>query len=538
MVAIGEKGKAPTIPSPLVRIKTGTLIRATVHNTLRDSTITIFGFQKRPYTKRDSIFMAPGESRQVIFEAGEAGTYLYWIQLGKGTGADPFGPEEEQLSGAFIIDPLEETPPDRIFVMNVFSNNAVQNDGKDLWLESLTINGRSWPFTEQIKTEVGKVHRWRVINASKRVHPMHLHGFYFDVLERGKPHKSKFFDKDQIPMVVTETMKGRSTMTMQWEVKRPGNWLFHCHLSFHVTSALRLPEADNFDPEGSHQHMAGLVLGIKVKDGDTDLISKGPDKSFHLYATESNDQFKTYKFTNENKDTAFTPGDLLLLKQYQTSHVTVTNNMATSTSVHWHGLEIDSWSDGVPEWSSSEGLTSPVIEPGDSFTYKLSTMRAGTFVYHSHLDDVNQLTKGLYGPMIVVGENEVYHPELDHVYTMGWKNPNPQGEKDLDLNGWKKVPVQHASLGETHRLRLINIAPAGAGWVRMTKDDKIVPLQAIAKDGADLPLSQQHQVEVSPRLFVGETADYSFTPTEPGIYILKVNYLMAVWNQTWIVSEQ
>ena len=538
LVAIGEVGRPATIPSPLVRIKKGTFIDATVHNTLKDSTITLYGFQKRPYSVRDSLFILPGETGKVSFEAGEAGTYLYWIKLGIGHEKGFFAEEAEQLAGAFVIDPEEGSAEDRIFVMNVFSSKHKQKDGEDLWLESLTINGLSWPFTERIEPSVGDILQWRVVNASNRNHPMHLHGFYFDVLERGNVQKTSFFEEEQIPLVVTETMRGRTTMQMRWEVMRPGNWLFHCHLSFHVTSDLRLPKANNLDPEGVIQHMAGLVLGIKVKDGASDLIEKGAPKNLNLYATQSSDEFRTFKFSEQNTDKTFTPGDLLVLKQYQATNITVKNSTEEDTSVHWHGLEIDSWADGVPDWSSSEGRSSPAIEPGDSFTYKLSTMRAGTFVYHSHLDDVNQLTQGLYGPMIIIGENEVYHPELDHFYMMGWKNSNPGKPEDLDLNGWQEVPDQKAKLGETHRLRLINIAPAGNGWVRMTKNDKIIPIKAIAKDGADFPLPQQIEVEVTPRLFVGETADYSFTPTEPGVYTFKVNYMMARWEQTWVVTAQ
>ena len=538
MVAIGEVGKPATIPSPLVRIKKGSIINATIHNRLKDSTITLYGFQKRPYTVKDSLFILPGETGKVSFEAGEPGTYMYWVQLGKGNKKGFFGEESEQLAGAFVVDPEEGSPSDRIFVMNVFSNKHKQKDGEDLWLESLTINGLSWPSTERIEPDVGDILQWRIINASNRKHPMHLHGFYFDVLERGNVQSSNILDKEQIPKVVTETMRGKTTMQMRWEVMRPGNWLFHCHLSFHVTADLRLPKADNLDPEGITQHMAGLVLGIKVKDGASDLIEKGTPKNIKLYANQSSDQFSTFKFSDQKTDKAFTPGDLLVLKQYQATNITVKNNTDEDTSVHWHGLEIDSWADGVPYWSSSDGRSSPAIAPGDSFTYKLSTMRPGTFVYHSHLDDIKQLTKGLYGPMIVIGENEVYHPELDHFYMMGWKTSSPGKPEDLDLNGWEEVPDQQAKIGETHRLRLINIAPAGNGWVRMTKDDKIVPIKAMAKDGAEFPLPQQIELDVSPRLHVGETADYSFTPTEPGIYTFKVNYMMARWEQTWIVTEQ
>lgn len=85
------------------------------------------------------------------------------------------------------------------------------------------------------------------------------------------------------------------------------------------------------------------------------------------------------------------------------------------TGIHWQGLELDGWADGVPGWSASDGMVSPVIDPGDSFTYKLSSMRPGTFIYHSHLDDISQLTGGLYGALIVLGEGEEFDPELDHL---------------------------------------------------------------------------------------------------------------------------
>ena len=46
---------------------------------------------------------------------------------------------------------------------------------------ALAINGRSWPYTERIEATVGDSVRWRVINATARPHPMHLHGFYFRI---------------------------------------------------------------------------------------------------------------------------------------------------------------------------------------------------------------------------------------------------------------------------------------------------------------------------------------------------------------------
>jgi hypothetical protein len=284
LVAIGEVGKRASIPSPLIRVKKGKTIRARVTNKLVDSTITIYGFQKRPYTISDSLFVLPGETGEVTFESGEAGTYLYWLKLGKGHKIKFFGEEDEQLAGAFIVDPEEGSPKDRVFVMNIFSSENENKEASPQGLESLTVNGLSWPFTERIRPSVGDTINWRVINASKRNHPMHLHGFYYDVLERGNTQGSTIFSEDQSPLVVTETLRPRETMNMQWVASRPGNWLFHCHLSFHVSSEVRLPGAEDADPKGVHQHMAGLVLGIQVDEGETDLISKGEDKYIDLYA--------------------------------------------------------------------------------------------------------------------------------------------------------------------------------------------------------------------------------------------------------------
>jgi FtsP/CotA-like multicopper oxidase with cupredoxin domain len=422
--------------------------------------------------------------------------------------------------------------------MNIFSNENENEEGSPQWLEALTINGRSWPFTERIKPAVGDTLNWRVINASGRNHPMHLHGFYYNILEKGNVKGSTIFSEDQRPLVVTETLRRRETMNMQWVASRPGNWLFHCHLSFHVSSEVRLPGAEDADPKGVHQHMAGLVLGIQVEDGETDLISKGEDKYINLYANKGSADNVSFDLESKSADTSFKPGPLLILKQFQTTHVTLKNQMSIPTSIHWHGLEIDSWADGVPNWSASDGRRSPIVEPGDEFTYKLSLMRPGTFVYHSHLDDIDQLTKGLYGPMIVLGDEEVYNPDLDHYFIMGWKTPNPRSSQDLDLNGWDEIPIQKAITGETHRLRLINIGPAGNGWISIEKDGKPVPIKTVAKDGADLPLRQQELVERTARVYVGETADCSFTPLEPGVYVVTVKYMMAKWTQIWEVSEK
>ena len=120
---------------------------------------------------------------------------MYWVKLGKVYKPRFLGPEREQLAGAFVIDPKEGSPPDRIFVMNIWMDPT--GNEKHPFLESLTINGRSWPYTELIRPAVGGTLRWRIINASNRNHPMHLHGFYYDVLGRGNVLESTVFREEE-----------------------------------------------------------------------------------------------------------------------------------------------------------------------------------------------------------------------------------------------------------------------------------------------------------------------------------------------------
>jgi FtsP/CotA-like multicopper oxidase with cupredoxin domain len=498
--------------------------------------------QSRPSETPDSIVIKPGTSKTVAFDAGEPGTYFYWIKLGNKISSLRTG-EEDQLSGAFVIDPRGGSPPDRIFVMNIFNtriDTALYAPGH---LEALTINGKSWPYTERQQPSVGDTLRWRIINPSSRNHPMHLHGFYYDVTSIGTMLNDDYYSMENRRKVVTEFMLRRTTMTMEWIASRPGNWLFHCHLSFHVGPNLRLPGISEIEKELSH--MAGLVLGIQIPDGPSDLISIGDPKYLTLQVDEY-DTIPNYKYqfsliSDSEKDPkrSSRPGPLLILKQYQDTYITLENNMSMSTGIHWHGLELDSWADGVPDWSSSEGLTSPIVRSGEKFTYKLSLMRAGSFIYHTHLDDVNQLAGGLYGPIIVLGENETYDPAKDHFYIVSWKNRNPKSFEDLELNGTFEQPLQQAHVGETHRIRLMHIAPAGNIVVRMLKDDQPVPIKYIAKDGADLPEHQQINIEVSPRYGVGETADFAFTPIKPGMYELQIgsfNNPKRRWKQAWEVK--
>ena len=214
--AFAEEGKRARVPGPLIRVPRGTEISVTIRNAIKDSTLTLHGFLTRPSATDDSVKLQPGETKELRFKAGEPGTYLYYGIVGH---ENPDYGERETLSGAFVVDSSARRPHDRIFVLNIWSEPI----GKDSGRNALAINGNSWPYTVRVIAKVGETQRWRVINATARTHPMHLHGFYYNVVGMGDWLRDSLYSADQRRLAVTEQMAEGSTMTMEWTPDRTGN---------------------------------------------------------------------------------------------------------------------------------------------------------------------------------------------------------------------------------------------------------------------------------------------------------------------------
>lgn len=526
VAAFAEDGRAPRIPAPLIRVPTGTVIVATVRNLLPDSTITLRGLAPHPDTSSDTVRIRPGDSTTVRFAAGAPGTYLY--AAGTGSFVDTLD-ERETTGGAFVVDPVGGSPPDRIFVMNIWGHLA----DSVTYRNALTINGRSWPWDERIDATVGDSIRWRWVNATGRTHPMHMHGFFFRVDSHGNARSDSVYPDSARRLAVTEVMFPFETMAMAWSPDREGDWLFHCHIGWHVTpdATLEPPPVHEttmrmgHDPE---KHMAGLVLGLRVHPRRGDVAgSTVPTRTLRLYvdAGKSRGDAKVgmgyvlqHGDTPPAADSIVVPGEVIVTTVGEPTDVVITNRMPGPTAVHWHGLEIESYSDGVAGWSGTPGHLAPVIAPGDSFVAHLDLRRAGTFIYHTHIDDMRQITSGLYGALLVLPPATAYDPAIDHVWVAG--NDGLDAEKHrVVVNGDTTAPPLTLRAGVPHRMRLVNMGFALGGLFGVYRDTTFVPWRAIAKDGADLPASQA-VLHHAPQLVVsGETYDFEWVPV-PGHYRL------------------
>ena len=77
--------------------------------------------------------------------------------------------------------------------------------------------------------------------------------------------------------------------------------------------------------------------------------------------------------------------------------ITLVNQLPESTAIHWHGMELETYYDGVHDWSGIGGLA-PMIEPDGAFTVRFTPPRSGTFMYHTHMHDDRQLPLGPLRP--------------------------------------------------------------------------------------------------------------------------------------------
>ncbi len=98
------------------------------------------------------------------------------------------------------------------------------------------------------------------------------------------------------------------------------------------------------------------------------------------------------------------PGRTIRVGQGERVTRRLVNDLDVPTSIHWHGIRIDNAMDGVA------GLTQDAVPPGHTFDYDFVALDAGTYWYHAHTNSMEQVARGLSGPLIV---EEAQAPEVD-----------------------------------------------------------------------------------------------------------------------------
>ncbi len=112
------------------------------------------------------------------------------------------------------------------------------------------------------------------------------------------------------------------------------------------------------------------------------------------------------------------PGPTLEFTEGEYAVIYVKNEMDMETSIHWHGILLPNFQDGVPY------LTTPPIKPGTTFKYEFELKQSGTYWYHSHT--MLQEQSGVFGSLLINPKEKTLDYDIDLVLMLSdWTNEKP-----------------------------------------------------------------------------------------------------------------
>ena len=246
------------------------------------------------------------------------------------------------------------------------------------------------------------------------------------------------------------------------------------------------------------------------------------------------------------------PGPTLTFQEGGYAVIYVKNEMDVETSVHWHGILLPNFYDGVPY------LTTPPIMPGETQKYEFPLKQAGTYWYHSHT--MFQEQSGVYGSIIIEPKENTLEYDTDLVILLSdWTNQKPmnvmrnlkrgnewynikkgtatplnqvigRGGFSAQLNFWKQrmegadiadiyynaflnngqetTEYTEFKPGEKVRVRFINGAASSQFWLTFGGNDPLL----VAADGLDVEPIEHNKTFIA----IAETYDFIVTIPDSG----------------------
>ena len=247
------------------------------------------------------------------------------------------------------------------------------------------------------------------------------------------------------------------------------------------------------------------------------------------------------------------PGPTLNFDEGEYAIIYVKNEMSVESSIHWHGMLLPNFYDGVPY------LTTPPIEAGKTLKYEFAIKQNGTYWYHSHT--MLQEQSGVYGS-IVIQPKEKTNLEYDKEQVLvlsDWTNEKPrdvlrflkrgtewynirkgtatplnqviargalgaqvdfwrqrmEGADIADIyypafliNGEESIDYPDFKPGEKVRLRIINGSASTSFWMTFGGPDPLL----VSADGKDVVPVRKNKTFIG----VAETYDFIITIPEDG----------------------
>ena len=238
---------------------------------------------------------------------------------------------------------------------------------------------------------------------------------------------------------------------------------------------------------------------------EAEITQEGDYKAIHLTSSKFQWQFRDDQEPVEVWGyNGQIPGPTLRFKEGDKVRVYYRNDLDEASSIHWHGLIVPNSMDGVGL------LTQPPVMPGETFVYEFEIPTTpGTFMYHAHMNDLEQVSMGLSGAFIVDprdgGDGRF---DQDRIVLLN----NIQGRYLVNGKEFPNIDPWLVRKGDVLRVRIINISPIEVHPMHFhghfTKE--------IARDGTDLGRTEDGRVENTVLIAPGQTIDVEVKMNAPG----------------------
>ena len=268
----------------------------------------------------------------------------------------------------------------------------------------------------------------------------------------------------------------------------------------------------------------GWTLPYKVVDGV---------KVFHLVAQEVDHEFAPGLKAKCWGYNGSTHGPVIEAVEGDRVRFFVTNQLDAPTTVHWHGILLPSGMDGVG------GLNQRAIRKGETYLYEFTLRQHGTFMYHSHHDEMTQMGMGMTGLFVIHPRNpKKPRPDRDFAIMLhewavpvGSERPDPNEMTDfniLTMNA-KAFPGTEplvAKTGDRVKLRFGNLSAMDHHPIHLHG----YYFKLTETDGGEIPEAGQWP-ETTVLVSVGSTRTVEFVADNPGDWAMHCHMTHHVMNQ-------
>jgi manganese oxidase len=252
-------------PGPLIECVEGDRVRFYVTNKLPEPTTVHWHGVLLPagmdgVAGLTQVKIEPGQTFKYEFTMKHAGTFMYhphfdeMIQIALGMVGmivvhprrrEPRRVRDYSLMAHEWMIPIGSKRPDPL-AMNEFN--------------VLTFNSKAFPGTEPLVAEVGDLVRIRLGNLGPMdSHPIHLHGYAFEVVETdGGPVPKAARRRETTTLVPVGAVR-----VVEFVADAPGDWAFHCHMTHHVMNQMghRMANLIGADVQGLDARVGRVVPG-------------------------------------------------------------------------------------------------------------------------------------------------------------------------------------------------------------------------------------------------------------------------------------